>query len=229
VFVALVNGSEEPGRDEGEIMTATAVTAARCTPERAVTRSLLGYGIIAGPFFVGASVFQGLTRDGFDFGKHAWSLLENGPYGWIQSVNFLLTGLMVIAFAVGLGRNGAGRRAAGLVVLFGAGMLGAGIFRADPAMGFPAGTPDGPGAVSWHGMLHFAVSGVGFVCLIIAAFLLARRFAPTYSRLTAVIFLVGFGCVAAGGGAVWANLAFTAAIVLAWSWVTALAVTEYRR
>jgi hypothetical protein len=60
-------------------------------------------------------------------------------------------------------------------------------------------------------------------------FLLARRFAPAFSRVTAVAFLVGFGCVAAGGGATWANLTFTAAIILVFGWVSALAVAEYRR
>lgn len=226
MFVALVNGPETPVRNQGENMT---VTAVRCTPEAAITRSLLGYGVIAGPFYVVVSVAQGLAKDGFDFRRHAWSMLANGPYGWIQSVNLLLTGLMIIAFAVGLGRNGAGRGAARLVGVFGAGMIGAGVFRADPGMGFPAGTPDGPGTVSWHGGLHFAVSGVGFLCLVVAVMLLARRFQPAFSRVTAVAFLIGFGCVAAGGGATWSILTFTAAIIAVFGWVTALAVAEYRR
>ncbi len=224
--MALVNGPETPVRNQGENMT---VTAARCTPETAITRSLLGYGVIAGPFYVVVSVAQGLAKDGFDFKRHAWSMLANGPYGWIQSVNLMLTGLMIIAFAVGLGRNGAGRGAARLVGAFGAGMLGAGVFRADPGMGFPAGTPDGPGTVSWHGGLHFAVSGIGFLCLVVAVMLLARRFQPVFSRVTAVAFLIGFGCVASGGGATWSILTFTAAIILVFGWVTALAVAEYRR
>ena len=67
---------------------------------------------------------------------------------------------MVIAFAVGLRRAltpGVGARwAPRLVAVYGAGLVAAGVFRADPALGFPVGTPDGPEPVSWHGMLHFA-------------------------------------------------------------------------
>lgn len=32
----------------------------------AVTRSLLGYGVVAGPFYVVVGLIQGLTRRGFD-------------------------------------------------------------------------------------------------------------------------------------------------------------------
>ncbi len=206
-----------------------AAPAAHCTPESRITRSLLGYGVLAGPLYVGVSVAQGLTRDGFDFGRHAWSMLANGHHGWIQSANLVLTGLMVVAFAVGLGRNGAGKGAARLTGVFGAGMAGAGIFRADPGRGFPEGAPEGAGEVTWHGMLHFAVSGVGFVCLVIAMLLLARRFAPGFSRLTAFVFFAGFAAMAGSAGAVWGILAFTGALVLAWTWVAALAVAEYRR
>ena len=74
-----------------------------------VTKSLLGYGIIAGPFYVVVSLAQVLTRDGFDLTRHAWGLLANGELGWIQVANFTLTGAMLVAFAVGL-RRGAGRR-----------------------------------------------------------------------------------------------------------------------
>src|SRR5690349_14494668 len=149
-------------------MTATVATCDRTT---SVTRSLLGYGVIAGPFYITVSLAQALTRTGFDLSRHEWSLLANGGLGWIQIANFLLTGGMIVAFAVGLHRAGQG--AARLIAVFGLGMIGAGIFRADPTLGFPPGTPDGPGAVSWHGLLHFVCAGIGFGCMIAACLLTA--------------------------------------------------------
>ena len=68
------------------------------------TRSLLGFGILAGPFYLALSIGQGLVREGFDFGRHSLSMLANGAGGWIQTANFLLTGAMVVAAAVGLRR-----------------------------------------------------------------------------------------------------------------------------
>ena len=47
-------------------------------PAVRVTRSLAGYGVVAGPFYVGVSLAQAVTRDGFDLGRHAWSQLANG-------------------------------------------------------------------------------------------------------------------------------------------------------
>ncbi|HEU5353283.1 MAG TPA: DUF998 domain-containing protein [Actinocrinis sp.] len=90
--------------------TATASFPRNCTPAARVTKSLLGYGVIAGPFYVVTSLAQALTRDGFDPTKHAWNLLSNGALGWIQITNFLLTGLMTIAAAVGLRRALGGAR-----------------------------------------------------------------------------------------------------------------------
>jgi hypothetical membrane protein len=55
---------------------------------------------------VTASVVQALVHDGFDLSRHAWSQLAAGPQGWIQMANLILTGAMVIAFAVGLRRCG---------------------------------------------------------------------------------------------------------------------------
>ena len=159
--------------------TATASFPRNCTPAARVTKSLLGYGVIAGPFYVVTSLAQALTRDGFDPTKHAWSLLSNGALGWIQITNFLLTGLMTIAAAVGLRRargGGAGHVwAPRLLGTYGACLIAVGIFCADPAQGFPVGTPD-KAAVSWHGMAHLAVGSVGFLCLIVSCFVMARRF-----------------------------------------------------
>jgi hypothetical protein len=81
--------------------TATASAAVRtCTPEGRVTRSLLGYGPLAGTVFVGSILIQGLTRRGFSIPHDDASLLANGPLGWIQVVTFLVAGAMTIAAAV---------------------------------------------------------------------------------------------------------------------------------
>jgi hypothetical protein len=214
-------------------------TTDRCTPEQRVTRSLLGYGVLAGPFYVVASLAQALIRDGFDLRRHEWSLLANGDFGWVQVANLVLTGLMTVAFAIGVGRavpTGRGARwAPRLLAAYGVSLVAAGAFREDPALGFPSGTPQGAGEISWHGILHFVAGGLGFACLALACLALARRYAvlgrrgwAAFSALTAVVFLAGFAMVASGQGSVVANLAFTAAVVLVWAWMTAVATDLYR-
>lgn len=208
-----------------------------CTPAARVTKSLLGYGVIAGPFYVVTSVTQASTRHGFDLTKHSWSLLSNGALGWIQITNFVLTGLMTIAAAVGLRRAlgaGAGRTwAPRLLGTYGACLIAAGIFRADPAEGFPVGTPD-KAPVSWHGMMHLAVGSVGFLCLIVSCFVLARRFVRDgqprlawFSRGAGAAFFVAFAGIASGShGPV--TLAFAAGVVIVCAWITTISVHLYR-
>ena len=133
----------------------------------AVTRSLLGYGVLAGAFYVIVGVVQMLARDGFDASRHALSLLANGSSGWVQTVNFVVTGLMVLAAAVGLGRALRPARAAAILVgVYGASVISAGVFAADPADGVPGGPPPGsPDGTSVSGVLHLAAGGIGFVSL----------------------------------------------------------------
>jgi hypothetical protein len=211
--------------------------AATCTPAARITKSLLGYGVIAGPLYVVVAVTQALTRDGFDLSKHSWSLLSNGALGWIQITNFVLTGLMTVAAAVGLRRalaDGPARRwAPRLIGAYGAALIAAGTFRADPAQGFPLGTPEKT-AISWHGMLHLAIGGAGFLCLIAACFVLARRYAQDgrrgmarFSRVTGVVFFAGFAGIASGSSAP-LTLAFVAAVVLVCAWITVTSVHFYR-
>jgi hypothetical membrane protein len=205
-----------------------------------VTRSLLGYGVIAGPFYVVVSLAQALTRDGFDLTRHAWSLLANGELGWIQVANFTVTGAMLVAFAVGLHRALAGGRggrwAPRLIGAFGVGMaLSALVFRADPAQGFPPGAPEQP-ELSWHGALHYPVAGIAFLCLVVACFVLASRFAAegrrgwaALSRVAGVVFLVGFAGLSASAGAAWSVVSFIVALVVVFAWISAVAVHYYRR
>ncbi|MFC6018767.1 DUF998 domain-containing protein [Plantactinospora solaniradicis] len=211
-----------------------------CDPATGVTRSLLAYGVLAGPTYLLVSLAQALSRDGFDLTRHAWSLLANGAFGWIQITNLVLTGLMTGAFALGLHRvPPAGPGATWAPRLMGAyavSLVAAGAFRADPALGFPAGTPEVGAPVTWHGTLHFVAGGIGFGCLVAACLILGRRFSTeerrgwaVLSRLTGVLFLAGFVAMAASAGSTWGNLAFTAAVVLAWAWMSAVAAHLYRR
>jgi hypothetical protein len=203
--------------------TAPLLGRGECDRTAAVTRSLLGYGVLAGPFYVIVSVVQGLTRSGFDFTRHDWSLLANGSLGWIQIANLVLSGLMTVAAAVGMHRA-VGGRGPRLVAAYGVGLVLAGVFVADPMNGFP-----GPSTgVSWHGMLHLVAGAVAFLCLIAACFVFARRFAPWYSRATGVLFGLSFVGVTSGSDSPVIVLGFTAGVLLAWAWLAALSVHLYR-
>jgi hypothetical protein len=199
-----------------------------------LTRVLLICGLIAGPFYLVVGLIQALTRPGFDLLHDDLSLLANGDLGWVQITNLVLTGVLVGAFAVGLRRglpSGPGRRWGPILLgIYGLGLIGAGFFTADPAFGFPPGTPMDAHAISWHGLLHIITAGVGFLTLIAACFVLARRFASrgqrgwaAYSVATGVIFFAAFAGVATGSGQSWSVIGFWTGVVLAWVWVWALA------
>jgi hypothetical protein len=214
-------------------------TVAKPSLEVRITKSLLGYGVIAGPIYVTVVAVQALTRAGFDPTRHAASQLATGDLGWIQVTNFLVTGAMTLAASVGIRRAlGSRRVAAGASALiggYGAALIAAGLFRADPSHGFPPGTSPTGGEVSWHGVAHLISASVGFVSLIAACFVVGTWFSRQqergwawYSRSTAIVFAIGFAAIASGSGGVIAMLAFTIAIVLGWAWLSAISVKLYR-
>lgn len=122
-------------------ITHPAIAGPACDPATRVTKSLLGYGVLAGPFYVLVAGGQALLRPGFSLVHDDTSLLSNGSFGWVQILNFVLTGSMVIAFAAGVARAlGQGRGATWgprLLGAFGLGLIAAGFFVADPMDGFP--------------------------------------------------------------------------------------------
>ncbi|WP_208322121.1 DUF998 domain-containing protein [Paramicrobacterium fandaimingii] len=71
----------------------------------AVTRSLLGWGVVAGPFYVVVGLVLALTRLGFDLTRDALSLLMLGEHGWMQQSNAIVTAVMVLAAAYGVLRT----------------------------------------------------------------------------------------------------------------------------
>lgn len=204
----------------------------------AITRSLLGYGVIAGPFYLIVGVVQGLVRDGFSFSRHPLSVLSNGHGGWVQTANFAITGAMVIAAAVGIARVlGKGRRAMSWALgVYGLGIFMASIFRADPMDGFPPGTPMGsPTSMTTMGLMHFVFGGIGFTALAVAAFLAARAMSKRgdslwarLSLLTGVIVVAGFHLLMAFQIIPSPVLGIWIAVVVGWAWLSALSVHLYR-
>jgi hypothetical membrane protein len=219
--------------------TLTATTGATmrndCPPaQQRVTRSLLGYGVVAGPVYVATSLAQAVAHDGFDLTRHAWSQLATGPQGWIQMANLLLTGAMVIAFAVGLHRAGPSRWAPPLIATYGLGLVASGLLVADPGAGYPVGMP-APAVPTWHGIGHFVAGGIGFTALVIATFVLARSFARSgarrlawWSRITGIGFAAAFVGLSSGAPSPAVILSFVAAVVAVWAWLAAVAIHSYR-
>jgi Protein of unknown function (DUF998) len=148
---------------------------------------LLTAGIMAGPFFIVVSLLQAFTREGFDMVRHPASLLSLGDWGWIQIANFVLSGLLFIALAIGLREvltSGVGSRWVSILfIIVGVAMIGGGVFLADPSLGFPPGAPEGvPKEMSWHALVHGFAPIFGFLALIAALFILARRFGSQGQR-----------------------------------------------
>lgn len=211
--------------------TALADTAGRTTTNAARGRALLA-GLVAGPLFVILTGAQVLTREAFDITRHPISLLATGELGWIQILAFTLTGITVIIFAGGLRRalrDGRGARwAPRWITLFGAGLITAGVFTADPEDGFPAGTPSGlPVDVSWHAVVHGIGAAVAFDSLVIACILIALRLraqgrskSAWASALVAATLLVLPAPVTADG----LSVRLALAIVVGFGWLAAMAV-----
>ena len=210
------------------------------------TNRLLALGAIAGPIYIIIGALEMMLRPGYDIRRHELSVVANGEYGWIHIAMMATTGLLTVVGAVGLRRairgQIAGRWAPILIGLYGAGVICAAFFTADPTMGFPPGTPANAHSVTWHGSLHLMFGSLGFLGLIAAALVLARRFRSTaqrglmtFSIITGVLFLLSsFSGIVAGGGGTNENpdalaatlFAFTGAVAVAWTWLTTIFITQ---
>jgi hypothetical membrane protein len=197
-----------------------------------MTGRLLAAGVVAGPIFVVTVIAQALTRDGFDLGRHPASMLSLGELGWIQVSNFVVTGLLTVAFAFAASRSlrdGPGARLGPiLVAAFGVGLVAAGVFVGDPAFGFPPGAPDGvPDTLSLHAVLHGVGFTIAFLSVSAACLVFARRFLAggerrwaAYSIATAAI-ATTLSMIPGQDGA---SVRYFIASILVWAWVSALAV-----
>ncbi len=202
------------------------------TRQSSATRTLLTCGVIGGPLFLLVVVAQEYTREGFDPRQHALSQLSLGDLGWLQIGNFIVSGLLFLAGAVGmrrvLGGGPGGTWGPWLIGIFGAALIWGGVFLADPAYGYPPGTPDGaPEALTWHGTLHTVGPIVAAAAIVAACFVFARRFARLgepgwawYSGIAAIAYLIlAFASFPAGDFRL-----MLAGGALGWTWASVIAL-----
>ena len=197
----------------------------------AVTRSLLVCGVVAGPFYLAVGLAQAFLRDGFVFARHPLSVLTNGPGGWVQTANFVLTGLMVVAAAVGFGRvlGPKSRAVTWFLGGYGVSMLVASMFRADPVDGFPPGTPLGPPtSISTTGLIHFTAGSLGFTFLAVSCFFAARTMRRrNASSLALLSLLSGLAVVLGFFGGIFLPMGVVGiwfAVVVGWAWLAVMSL-----
>ncbi|HXH26574.1 MAG TPA: DUF998 domain-containing protein [Candidatus Acidoferrum sp.] len=162
---------------------------------------LLLCGAVAGPLFILTLLIQDYTRAGYDPRQQLLSLLSLGSWGWVQITNFVLAGLLNVLYAFGLWRllhpGRGGTWGPILVGAYGVGLVLVGIFRTDPANGFPPGVAAAP--TTWHGAIHALGALFVFLMLAAALFVFVRLFLArkekswaAYCLVSAVLFLTIF-------------------------------------
>lgn len=201
---------------------------------------LLACGAIGPLLFSLVFLIEGATRTDYNPLHHPVSSLAYGDRGWIQTTNFIITGLLLFAFAVGLRLVLRPLKSSVwgplLVGLAGIGLLGAGFFVADPLNGYPPGTPPIPMERMVHGVLHDLFGIPMFLGLPIACFVFGRQFArlgerrwAAYSALNGLAMLTAFVLTSLGFSQVpgfvdLAGLFQRLTVTIGSSWIMLLAI-----
>jgi uncharacterized protein DUF998 len=193
---------------------------------------------VIGPvLFTLVAFIAGATRSGYSAWHAYVSMLSLGEGGWVMAANLVVSGLLLVAFAMGLRRRGYGWPSI-LIGAAGAGLAIQGVFPADPGLGYPPGAPDGvPAVMSTSSGIHYLAGSIAGLANATAAVLMARRFgrdssAAGWSRYLAVTAALVFGLLVALGfagsdGPVLQGLAGAIQrvwIVVALTWLVLLAV-----
>ncbi|MBC8077337.1 MAG: DUF998 domain-containing protein [Chloroflexales bacterium] len=166
------------------------VSPAAATQPWTLSRILLTIGA-AGPIvFLGVATLAGLLAPGYDMRTQPISELAVGPNGWLQTANFYIFGLAIIAFALGLFRSlpRGSWVGTGLLIIAGLGIIGSGVFPTDLK-----GAPE-----TDAGGLHNLLFLVLFLALIVSYIFSALSFRKlagwrAYTWATALMPLVVFG------------------------------------
>jgi hypothetical membrane protein len=157
-----------PTREEAAMSAGVELRQARVGAAQASGRvaGLLSAAGILGPIlFTVTFIVQGLFRPGYSHVAEPVSALAAGPNGWVQDVNFLIFGSLMMAYAIGLHLGVRPTRwgivGPALLVLSGAGLVLAGVFPARDASG---AFSVGPGHMV-AAFTSFLPAGVGVIVI----------------------------------------------------------------
>lgn len=149
------------------------ITASSNEQHRILLRLSACAGIIAPIFFVVVFTVAGFLHPGYSaLGQMISNLGAEQPFPWLQDANFFISGLLLIAFAIGFYQSmrciiGQRRLTVSSILL---GLVGAGL--ANEAFF----VTDLPGQIpTLHGILHIVGFLVLFLSLIIALMLIGRQ------------------------------------------------------
>jgi hypothetical protein len=197
------------------------------------TRTLLSFGIAGAIMFPLLTAIQASVRQGFSLAAHPFGLLSLGAFGWIQILNFVVSGLFFLLFAVGIQRalNPTSFWIPLLFKAYGLLTILDGIFVLDPVLGFPPGTPAGvPETLSWHATAHYLIWLAVFLCIVLVEFIFSRRFAKekkwgwfAYSLLIALAATVLLVASGEPGSPYFGAMLFTLNLITN-TWIVAIAL-----
>ncbi|GHO90270.1 hypothetical protein KSF_003180 [Reticulibacter mediterranei] len=199
-----------------------------------VMQLLLACGAIGPLLNTVVILVLGATRPGYNPWRIPDSNLELGVGGWMQISNYIVTGALLLAFAIGLRlRLCTGRGSTWgpiLLGIYGLTFIGAGIFVTDPVLGYPPGASS---ALTVHGILHDLCGQLQFISLSAACFVLARRDAADLARRSWTWYTVATGLLVAASDVFFfltgalngpAGLIERIGIIGSCSWIALLAV-----
>lgn len=135
------------------------------------SRTLAGLSLLGVLVYIALDALLFFLRPDLPILHHAESDYSNGPWSWLMDVNFLLRCALSLAAVVALWsllpRSIVNRLALGLLAMWAicSGVLA---FFSDDEQGAPA-TP--------HGEIHLVAAGLGFLCCLVATFLLTGALA----------------------------------------------------
>ncbi|MGB4847399.1 MAG: DUF998 domain-containing protein, partial [Saprospiraceae bacterium] len=72
--------------------------------KNSMPKALLLFGLVACPLFMVTVLIEGAVRPGYNSFLFPLSSLSIGVTGWIQIANFIITGILIIIFSIGLSR-----------------------------------------------------------------------------------------------------------------------------
>jgi hypothetical membrane protein len=179
-------------------------------------RLLLGCGLAGPVLFIGTFLIEGATRPGYDAWRQAVSALGLGPGGGVQRADFIVFGLLIGLFALGL-RAALARGAAAFWAPLLQGVIALGLLL--------------DGLVP-SGRLHLLGDSLTFTAFPLCAFVLAARFVrvprwrgwAAYSVVSGLLFwaaLIAFQVTTAHTGP--AGLFERAAVLVSALWTIVLA------